>query len=124
MFTVDVKQQCNYNYNNWPSQGGTSVLSPLSCSLFFGSLYSVVSIVFIWLICILALRSPVLQFQLPALLLVCVLFVLFFLLFVVVLSGEPRQKQGRGLVDHKLVQAPSNFYCWPSQGGSSVLVLW
>ena len=33
-----------------------------------------------------------------------------------------------GLVDHKLVQAthpaPSNFYCWPSQGGSSVLILW
>ena len=24
----------------------------------------------------------------------------------VVVSGEPRQKQGRGLVDHKLVQAP------------------
>ena len=20
--------------------------------------------------------------------------------------------------------SPSNFYCWPSQGGSSVLVLW
>ena len=40
-----------------------------------------------------------------ALLFVCVLFVLFFL-FVVVVSGEPRQKQGRGLVDHKLVQAP------------------
>ena len=34
--------------------------------------------------------------------LVCVLFVLF-LLFVVILSGEPRQKQGRGLVDPKLV---------------------
>ena len=34
-----------------------------------------------------------------------VLFVLFFL-FVVVVSGEPKQKQGRGLVDHKLVQAP------------------
>ena len=59
----------------------------------------------ICLIRILALRSPVLQFQLPDLLLVCVLFVLF-LLFVVVLPGEPRQKQGRGLVDHKLVQAP------------------
>ena len=44
----------------------------------------------------------------PALLLVCVLFVLF-LLFIVVLSGEPRQKQGRGLVDHKLVQAPQYF---------------
>ena len=29
-----------------------------------------------------------------------------FLLFVVVLPGEPRQKQVRGLVDHKLVQAP------------------
>ena len=28
------------------------------------------------------------------------------MLFVVVLPGEPRQKQGRGLVDHKLVQAP------------------
>ena len=65
----------------------------------------VVSIVYICLIRILALRPPVLQFQLPALLLVCVLFVLF-LLFVVVLSGEPRQKQGRGLVDHKLVQGP------------------
>ena len=33
-----------------------------------------------------------------------VLFVLF-LLFVVVLSGEPRQQQGRGLVDRKQVQA-------------------
>ena len=37
----------------------------------------------------------------------------------------------RGLVDNKLVQAPppppappQQFYCWPSQGGSSVLVLW
>ena len=37
-----------------------------------------------------------------------VLFVLFFL-FVVVVSGEPKQKQGRGLVDHKLVQAPQYF---------------
>ena len=57
---------------------------------------------------ILALWPPVLQFQLPALLFVCVLFVLF-LLFVVALSGEPKQNQGRGLVDHKLVQASSNF---------------
>ena len=37
------------------------------------------------------------------------LFVLFFL-FVVVVSGEPKQKQGRGLVDHKLVQAPPVIY--------------
>ena len=27
----------------------------------------------------------------------------------IVLSDEPRQNQGRGLVDHKLVKAPSNF---------------
>ena len=41
--------------------------------------------------------------------LVCVLIVLF-LLFVVVLFGEPKQNQGRGLVDRKLVEAPpSNF---------------
>ena len=57
------------------------------------------------LVRILALRPPLIQFQLSALLIVSVLFVLF-LLFVVVLSGEPKQKQGRGLVDHKLVQAP------------------
>ena len=28
------------------------------------------------------------------------------LLFVVGLFGEPKQNQGRGLVDHKLIQAP------------------
>ena len=59
---------------------------------------------------ILALQPPVLQYQLPALLFVCVLLV-FRLLFVVVLSGEPKQNHGRGLVDRKLVQvpSPSNF---------------
>ena len=36
---------------------------------------------------------------------VCVSFVLF-LLFVVVLSGESKQNQGRGWVDRKLVQPP------------------
>ena len=36
------------------------------------------------------------------------LFVLFSL-FVVVLFGEPKQNQGRGLVARKLVQAPSIF---------------
>ena len=40
------------------------------------------------------------------LLFVCVLFVLFFLFVVVVFFGGPKQKQGRGLVDHTLVQAP------------------
>ena len=53
---------------------------------------------------------------------VYVLFVLF-LFFVVILSGEPKQNQGRGLVDRKLVQAPQQFHCWPSKGDSSVLVL-
>ena len=48
-----------------------------------GGCIPVVSIVYICLIRILALRSPVLQFQLPALLLVCVLCVLFLLFFVV-----------------------------------------
>ena len=37
-------------------------------------------------------------------------FIRFVLLFVVVLSGDPKQKQGRGYVDRKLVQAPSNFF--------------
>ena len=41
----------------------------------------------------------------PALLFVCVLFVLF-LLFVDVLSGEPKQNQERRLADRKLVQDP------------------
>ena len=40
-----------------------------------------------------------------------------------VLSYEPRQNQGRGLVNHKLVKAPQQFHCWPSLGGSSVLAL-
>ena len=41
----------------------------------------------------------------------CFLFVFYsiFLLFVVVLSGEPKQNQGLGLVDRKQVQAPGNF---------------
>ena len=51
---------------------------------------------------ILALSPPALQYQLPALLFVCVLFGLF-LLFIVVLSGEQKQNQGRGLVDRKLL---------------------
>ena len=64
---------------------------------------------------ILALWPPVLQFQLPALLVVCVLFVLFLLFAVVLLVNQSRTKQNqeRGLVDRKLVQAPrphpSNF---------------
>ena len=41
---------------------------------------------------------------------------------VIVLSDEPRQNQGRGLVDRKQVKVPppppNKFYCWPSQGGT------
>ena len=83
------------------------------------------SIVYICLIRILALRSPVLQFQLPALLLVCVLFVsICFLLFVVVLSGEPRQKRGRGLVDHKPVQAPPPPVIFIAGRPKAALLFW
>ena len=58
---------------------------------------------------ILALRPPALQYQLLALLFVGALFVLFSL-FVVVLSGEPKQNQGRGLVDRKQgSNSTSNF---------------
>ena len=45
---------------------------------------------------ILALWPPTLQYQLPAL-----------LCFVLILSGETKQNQGRGLVDCKLDQAPT-----------------
>ena len=34
------------------------------------------------------------------------------------------QNKGRGLVDRKLVKAPSNFIAGPSQDGYSILVLW
>ena len=44
--------------------------------------------------------------QLPALLFVGAVFVSFLLFVVFLLSGEPKQNQGRGLVDRKLVQAP------------------
>ena len=49
----------------------------------------------------LALWPPALQYQLPAL-----LFCLCVIRFVVVLSGELKQNQGRGLVDRQLVQGP------------------
>ena len=62
-------------------------------------------IVSICRVCDLALWPPALQYQLPALPFVCVLFVLL-LLFVVVLSGEPRQNHGRGFDDPP---TPSNF---------------
>ena len=63
------------------------------------------SFVSINLVCDSSIVATCPSIQLPALLFVCVLFVLF-LLFVVVLSGEPNQNQGRGLVDRKLVDPP------------------
>ena len=39
-------------------------------------------------------------------------------------SEEPRQNLGRGMLDRKLVEVLQSFYCWPTQRGSSVLVLW
>ena len=75
-----------------------------SFSYFLAYLIAVVLLCILVLYVILALWPPVLQYQWPSLL-SFVLFVMFFL-FVVVVSGEQKQKQGRGLVDHKLVQAP------------------
>ena len=60
------------------------------------------SVLSICLVCNFSIVATCPSIQLPALLFVYVLF----LLFVDVLSGEPRQNLGRGLVDHKLVQAP------------------
>ena len=75
--------------------------------MFFSWLASLLlCVVCLYVLCvILALWPSAFQCQLPALLFVSVLFVLF-LLVVVVLSGEPKQNQGRGLVDRKQVQAP------------------
>ena len=42
----------------------------------------------------------------------------------IVLSDEPRQNQGRGLVDRKLVEALQLYHCWPSQDGTPVSVIW
>ena len=82
-------------------------MSPLSCSFsfFLARLIAVASTVYTCLVCNSSIVATCPSIQLLDLLFACVLFVLF-LLFVVVLSGKPRQKQGRGLVDNKLVQAP------------------
>ena len=58
----------------------------------------------ICLVCDFSIVATCPSIKLSTLLFVCVLIVLF-LLFIVVFD-EPKQKQGRGLVDHKLVQAP------------------
>ena len=61
----------------------------------------------ICLVCDFSIGATCPSIQLPALLFVCVLFVLF-LLFLLVFY-EPNKKQGRRLVDRKLVETPSNF---------------
>ena len=77
-------------------------MSPLLfCFLFFPGSFLCYFVYCVHLSCV---WPPALQFRLPALLFVCILFVLL-VLFVVVLSAEPKQNHGRGLVDRKLVQA-------------------
>ena len=85
-------------------------MSPLGCSFsfFLARLIAVASTVYTCLVC----NSSIVATcpSIPAARLAFRLFYSFcFFFFVVVVSGEPKQKQGRGLVDHKLVQAPSNF---------------
>ena len=68
---------------------------------------AVLSNVSLCLVCDFCIVATCPSIQLPTLLFVCVLLVLF-LLFVVVFD-EPKQKQGRGSLDHKLVQTPQYF---------------
>ena len=56
--------------------------------------------------------------------LVILVLCMFFVVHVIVLSDGPGRNQGRVLIDRRQVKSPQYFYCWPSQGGSSVLVLW
>ena len=65
--------------------------------------------IFSWLVLLLLCRSIPAALFASRLCFIRFVFV-FFLLFVVVLSDEPKQKQGRGLVDRKLVQAPQQFF--------------
>ena len=85
-------------------------MSPLGCSFVFFSLFfearfiAVVSIVSIGLVyeSSIVATGP----SMPALLFVCVQFVLFLFIgsfFFFFFFGEPKQNQGRGLVDRKLV---------------------
>ena len=88
-------------------------MSSLSCSFSFLLYYYYFS----WLVSLLLCRLclfvlyVILALWPPLAARFAFLFVLIvlFLLFVVVLSSEPKQNQGRELVDRKLVQAPSNF---------------
>ena len=60
------------------------------------------SVLSVCLVCSFSIVATCPSVQLPALLFVCALF----LLFVDVSSGEPRQSWGRGLVDHKTSSSP------------------
>ena len=51
-------------------------------------------------------------------------FCLCFIHFVFVLSAEPKQNQGRGLVDRKLFKPSSNFIAGRPKAASLFLVLW
>ena len=64
------------------------------------------SVVSICLVYILVLWPRALQYKLPASFFLGFFLFVLILWFVVVLSGEPKQKQGRGFVDRHLVQPP------------------
>ena len=94
-------------------------MSPLGCSFLFFFFFFIIflarfiadaSIVSVCLVCdssivVICPSIPAARFPF------CLCFIQLFLLFVVVLSGEPKQKQWRGLIDRSppvmsLVQAP------------------
>ena len=80
-------------------------MSPLSCFFFLARFIVVVSIVTVCLVYNSSVVAtcpsiPAARFAF------CYALLVLLVLFVVVLSGEPKQNQGRGMVDRKLVQAP------------------
>ena len=90
---------------------GLSVLSPLSVFFFFFFLFFsffLARFIADMSVCVVCDSSivdtcpsiPAARFAF------CLCLISFLCCFVVVLSGEPKQNQGRGLVNHKLVQAP------------------
>ena len=86
----------------WPITPKLSQL-PLPIWILIGLFVLYVSLAFV-LYVILALWLLVLQFQLPASLFICVLFVLFCVS--ACFSSDPKQNQGRCLVDREVVQVP------------------
>ena len=80
----------------------------MTCLVFLTSYITVVSIVSICLVCDFSIVGICPSIS-AARFAFCLCFILFLLLFRVVSSGEPKQNQGQGLIDRKLVQAAAHL---------------